>query len=346
MRKIPCFVVVSQLLTMALGSAHAQPTAPASAEGDQGAAQRRARAAELRSLGDAAGDKRRLDEAIAAWGESWALERNAGVACNIGNAEILEKRYAQATLWLTRCVQGRKDQVGPERMDRREREVARRAFARAQVEEITVETTAGASVFLDGAHVGKAPLEEPLFVEPGAHRIEVRLGDRTAIAEVNAMAGGTRRVELKPPPDAPIEPPRAAPMKAAPPAALPPPRTERTVLWSPLVAGGAATALTLGLGITFRVMSSTAGHEATSTMDRIVREQGGAAVGCATLAAHPACPTFEDLDATRSRLANASNAMFVAFGVVGAATLAFGAYEYHRVTVAPSIGGIAGRVVW
>jgi PEGA domain-containing protein len=51
------------------------------------------------------------------------------------------------------------------------------AIALAKVGTVTIEAPEGADVLLDGRAVGRAPLREPIFVDPGDHAFEVRLAE-------------------------------------------------------------------------------------------------------------------------------------------------------------------------
>jgi hypothetical protein len=56
--------------------------------------------------------------------------------------------------------------------------------------------TPGADVIVDGKFIGKSPMEDPVFVEPGHHTIEARLGVKRATAEADAPAGSSRKLSL------------------------------------------------------------------------------------------------------------------------------------------------------
>src|SRR5262249_23238611 len=55
----------------------------------------------------------------------------------------------------------------------------------------------GAVVLVDGKEVGRAPLEDDVFVEPGSHAIEARLAEFTDAKEtVEGAKGGVQTVRL------------------------------------------------------------------------------------------------------------------------------------------------------
>jgi hypothetical protein len=70
--------------------------------------------------------------------------------------------------------------------------------------------TRDAEVWVDGqATSSRAPVEEPLFLEPGKHTIEARLGPRRrATGSIEGAAGTTRELRLAIPAEEPV--PRSA----------------------------------------------------------------------------------------------------------------------------------------
>lgn len=72
------------------------------------------------------------------------------------------------------------------------------AQARTQVVEVTVLAEEGAPITVDGTQVGVAPLQQPLFLTPGAHQVEV--GQRQE--SFTGDAGTSLTVDLLNPPSA------------------------------------------------------------------------------------------------------------------------------------------------
>jgi hypothetical protein len=118
-------------------------------------------------------------------------------------------------------------------------ELAYRDLALSRVGAVRVVTEPGAKVEVDGREVGKAPLEDEVFVFPGDHRIAVSLGDRSRFIELKLLAGESRELDLSlpplssppqalapqaPPPPVPQAPPPQAPPPRAPPLQAPPPQ--------------------------------------------------------------------------------------------------------------------------
>jgi hypothetical protein len=87
----------------------------------------------------------------------------------------------------------------PRKLDRLDRyneykEMLEEVLKRVGTLRIQVEP-AGAEVLIDGKSEGKAPLEEPSFVEPGKHTIEVKLdGYKPAQVVVDMAAGSSKDI--------------------------------------------------------------------------------------------------------------------------------------------------------
>src|SRR5262249_48962685 len=123
--------------------------------------------------------------------------------------------------------------------------------AQARIETIRLSVNVpGAEVRVDGRAVGKAPLLDPVFVDPGPHTVEALLeGVPTARATGQAKAGGARElvlelkkdeVEAKPPGDTSTSPPRAL-------TSVVPER--RSVVPGAVLGGAAGAALIVGVAL-------------------------------------------------------------------------------------------------
>ena len=68
---------------------------------------------------------------------------------------------------------------------------------RPKVAELTVRVNKpDAEVLVDGKAVGRSPLADAVFVEPGDHALEAKLGGAAAKASVSAKGGGAQEVTL------------------------------------------------------------------------------------------------------------------------------------------------------
>jgi hypothetical protein len=238
----PLSVAVGAVILGMAGSGHAAP--PPSLTGLEGDPDRVY--SMLRTRGNEATMAGRPAEAVDWWVKAYAIRPSYSVACAIGRELLVELEDVRGgALWLTRCV--RMAPVPPSNRPKERaaqlEELAYRDLALSRVGAVRVVTEPGAKVEVDGREVGKAPLEDEVFVFPGDHRIAVSLGDRSRFIELKLLAGESRELDLSlpplssppqalapqappppvqqaPPPQAP--PPRAPPLQAPPPQAPPP----------------------------------------------------------------------------------------------------------------------------
>lgn len=151
-------------------------------------------ARELHVKGAALFEKGQYAQAEAAFRAAWALKSHFTIAANLGACELKLGKARDAAEHLAYAVRLYTPESSPER------EVARKllAEARAKVATLTVLVDADrAEVLVDGASVGATPLSDPLFLEPGAHTIEVRNeGEIRGSAKLDAKAGGDETIRL------------------------------------------------------------------------------------------------------------------------------------------------------
>ena len=188
---------------------------------------------------------------------------------------------------------------------------------------LSVETTAGAQVVVDGLMAeGAAPFADPLDVPAGSRHVEARLGSAVVQADVEAPAGRVVAIALpvvqpsQPPPE-----PVAAPTEVVPAPGTGNARGSRATTWwtvphGAAVALGAAGALGLGLGFYFNAASNSAASDANGLRSALAGRctGAGAAPECAALRAKIS-EVHQD-----ETLANASFA-FAGAAAVGAAVL-------------------------
>jgi hypothetical protein len=147
----------------------------------------------------------------------------------------------------------------------------------------------GAAIRADGVSVGTAPLDIPVYFEPGEHRLEARKGGAEPVSRtVTLTAGQELVVDLSPEPATPasaptVEPPPSAPPPASAPvaeteSAVPPApagpdpvlveRRRKKTLWAwiSLGAGGA-------LALTAAVLYGVGGAQSSDAHDRYEKEK-------------------------------------------------------------------------
>lgn len=158
--------------------------------------------AELRKRGNEAVKDGRRAEAIEAWLEAYKLIPSRVLACAIGRTMMLGRANGLGgALWLTRCVNmapipEHSDKDAAKELAAQQEEIVLRDLARARVGALRVITDKDADVHVDGRTVGKAPLDDEVFLEPGLYRVAVSLGSRSRSIEVRLSPGESRTVEL------------------------------------------------------------------------------------------------------------------------------------------------------
>ncbi|WP_437648195.1 PEGA domain-containing protein [Sorangium sp. So ce362] len=269
--------------------AAAQPAAPQEASSSADAAKRAdalvQKAGRLYSDG-------KYQEAEAELQSAWELNPTFDVAYNLGNTKYQLKKHKEAAQYLSFALRhwpllkvvAKLKPTAEKRL----------AESRAQVGALVVTAgVAGAEVTVDGKAVGKAPLEGEVFVEPGEHRVEVRLeGYGPASKTVKVAKGGTAVAALALPPlkseaqeTAPVanaaeggSAPGAAagaPVAEMPPAApaYPGPEPQKRS-WVPVIALGAASVVGLAVGVTTTVLSRNSRSDAEGYREQIRQANG------------------------------------------------------------------------
>lgn len=130
------------------------------------------RAREIAKQADTASEEGRKEEAIERYRAAWEIYKNPWYICDWGGLEFELDRARDAAESLSACARLLK----PEDKLAIGRKVERMlSKVRAQVGELTVESNVpNADVVVDGKAVGKLPLVDPIFVDPGSHVVEVR----------------------------------------------------------------------------------------------------------------------------------------------------------------------------
>jgi hypothetical protein len=181
--------------------ARAEPGGTARTEAD------RTRARELMREGNELYGEGNLAEAYAKYLEAWRTAQAFDIACNLGGTASELGMNRDAAEYLDYCLRHYAASSRPEALAAEQRARAAFEVVRTKVSAVTVRVTPpGADVLVDGAPAGRAPLDAPVFLEAGPHRIEARLeGFETATVDVNAKRGEATEVTvaLNAPPGAP-----------------------------------------------------------------------------------------------------------------------------------------------
>jgi len=138
-------------------------------------------------------DQKQYEKARAAFVQAYALKKHPSVLLNLAHSERRSNHERDAAQHFAQYLREATD-AAP---DQREAAQSGLTSAKAAVCEVSVTTDAEAEVLVDGASQGAAPLVGSLYLEPGAHTLQAKKGDRVVTQNVTAKAGETREIKLK-----------------------------------------------------------------------------------------------------------------------------------------------------
>jgi len=138
-------------------------------------------------------DQKQYEKARAAFVQAYALKKHPAVLLNLAHSELRSNHERDAAQHFAQYLREATD-AAPDQRDAAQTGLT---TAKAAVSEITVTTDPEAEVLVDGATQGTAPLIGSLFLEPGAHTLQAKKGDRVVTQNVTAKAGETRDIKLK-----------------------------------------------------------------------------------------------------------------------------------------------------
>jgi len=133
-------------------------------------------------------------DALQKYRQARALFPSHKIDLNIGGTLDALGRRTEAAIYFERFLIQSADAPAPIIAAARKRlEELRRKLASARITAVQD----GAAVLLDGQVVGQTPLELPVYMEPGRHRLEARKeGHRAAVKELSLAAGQHTSVAL------------------------------------------------------------------------------------------------------------------------------------------------------
>ena len=242
---------------------------------------------------------------------AWSLHKHWQIAASLATCELelgLAREAAEhARFYLRNTLP-----------DRRERAEALLKTASAKIATLTVKVEpAGAEVLIDGATVGRAPLADALFVEPGRRHVVARSpGMPDATETLDLFAGSTRSVslELKRPGDVgggaaspPVGDGSSAPSASS---------SAPSAGWMAVTGGLAVVGLGFGIGFTV-----AANSKADNAVDL---QQPGGESACFGSSPPPGCADLSGVLKEQSTLSDAALVSFLLGGVftLGTAGLA------------------------
>jgi len=160
--------------------------------------------------------------ALEAYSKAWNAKQHFTIAANLADVEYRLGKYRDAATHLQFFIA----HLPPEYANQRAGAEQRLEQCKSHLIGVRVTVNVpGATVLLDGVELGRAPLPEEIWLEPGSHSLEAQsLGYTGARRDFSASLGESREVSLAlgaPPSEAPVKPqppaPRA-PASSAPPA--------------------------------------------------------------------------------------------------------------------------------
>jgi len=256
-------------------------------------------------------------KAKASLSAAWALLKSWEIAVNLGSAEIRLGLYRDAAEHL---AWGIRDAASKEGDNYAPLVKAKTLLteAAAHVGQVTLlADEPGASIFVDEDVVGKSPLVDPLYLDPGAHVITARPSnaDRASLKlEVRVQPGDALERYLR---FAATRASAGMARESAEAAPAPPAASHDGGLLEPRavvpIALGGLTAISGGLALAFTIKGSAASASAT---DWALRTGGNCDVPTS------ACSGLADARERRNDANRIANVAWVGAGMFGVATLA------------------------
>ena len=262
------------------------------------------------------GKRGEYHKAKASLSAAWALLKSWEIAVNLGSAEMRLGQYRDAAEHLAWGIRDGAAKEG-EKYGPLLKAKTLLTEAAAHVGQLRlVADEPGASIFVDGDVVGKSPLADPLYLEPGSHVITARPVSHEGASlklDIRVQPGDAFERYLRFSAPASVEKtsegadPMSAPTSAPRDGSFFEPRTV-----VPVTLGG-LTAISGGIALAFTIKASAADASAT---DWAARTGGSCDVPSA------ACNGLADARERRNDANRIANVAWVGAGMFGVATLA------------------------
>lgn len=280
--------------------------------------------------------------------EAWAINPSYDVALLLAQAQFNLERFAEAATLLDYYFRN-----VPAKENEKTFSNAKQALkqAKAKVSTVSVTAPAGAELLLDGKPLGVAPLDHPVFVLPGKRAFELRQDGTNSVQDLQALAGSEQTVVFA----APLSSPSATSTGSVESGLLAPPPTpkadsgkRRSIV--PLVVGGGAALIGIGLGVGFRVAASSSHSRFEKLQSRL------GADGCGPNSDNTSdCSELRDAVETTDFRRNFSTGAFVVGGAAAIGTAVYWFWPRSDTSTAGSgakglrfSGGVApgGGAIW
>ncbi|WP_437929607.1 PEGA domain-containing protein [Sorangium sp. So ce291] len=320
-------------MTLLAPTAGAQQAAPRAETQESDALTDKAR--QLFEDGVKAAKAGKWDDAHAAFLAAWGLKPHYQIASNLGVASLRVGKPRDAAEYLTLYLR----EAPATKVQERQRAEASLKEARTQVAAVTVRVAPdGAEVTVDGKLVGRAPLADPVFLDPGRHEVGAKLDRYVAqVRTVEATAGGTETLvlELQRPP-APDADGAGAGRSVAP----APGASRGGGRTAVLVGGGIATGVGAAAGVVFTVLANNRAGEAETLKGTLF---DGVQNKCLNTSPPAECMRQSRALDESARYSNVAFWSFVGAGTVGLGTLLYAVVSSPsepeaRVQVTPMVG--------
>lgn len=234
------------------------------------------------------------EDAYAEYAIAWSIAPDWETAYPVGKAAFKTGHFAEAFARLTFHLQ----KAAPDQVPQKQRTEVETMIgeAKAKTAALTIKAEEGTEILLDNETIGRAPLAEAIYVDPGKHKIETRRGTSGETKTVEVTAGASVDVSF--------EAPKPLPTVTAPPIVTAAP-TANPIRLPGLITGGVLTAGGLAVGGAFLGLSF--GHDAA--IQKAVEKGDKKAA--------------EDAATQKAVALNTSLWGFVGAGVAAAGTVAF-----------------------
>ncbi|MDC3960487.1 PEGA domain-containing protein [Polyangium jinanense] len=290
---------------------------------------------QLYDVGIKAAEKGQWEKARASFEEAFKLDPRPKIAVNLGNAELELGRYRDAAEHLEYFL--RNDTSGNAAARQPVQQLLDKATAQIGTLRVTVDVK-GAEVLVDGRSVGQAPVERPIFVEPGSYTIEARSPEKTPVSQKVALAAGAKLdVDLKLVP-ACVEGPKKV--------------IEEEQPWKkPSLYGAVGLAVVgLGVGIGFSVAAAMKSGEYEDEIAYLRERTLTTEKICPGGVTDPRCRKMVELGETQNTYAYLARAGFIVGGLATAGAVAIALVKPKKTTVdetkcknvavTPTLGGL------
>jgi hypothetical protein len=262
-----------------------------------------------------------IKEAYKQYRASWDLKKSYDIAANLGNIEYELGMPRDAAEHLAFSVRNAAVSVTPGRLDKIKKLLDQaKVLVGAVVVKVSLD---GADVLVDGELVGRSPLTDELYVDPGPRVIEARLpGHETEKQTVDCTRSSMQTVSLTlrpiviPPDD--VSSARPIPTSTAPPPIGGGPRR----LTLPVAVGAGVAAAGIGLGLTSTLLSNARSAEATQLHEEIAGKPENTSACSRT----PLSTNCEKLHNAYTDKNSFRNLAIIGFATAGVAVLATATY--------------------